>query len=91
MVRWAIKTSEESKISGMSKHPFIDGYYIYTMIGGAIVGAVCLYVHLFWQGGALLAAVALFFFLGRWMDAKLKGVETPETISLIEAMKDEEE
>ena len=75
----------------MSQHPFIDGYYTYTMIVGVVVGAGLLYVHLFWQGGALIAAAALFFFLGRWMDAKLKGVAPVKTISLIEAMKDEEE
>jgi hypothetical protein len=75
----------------MSKHPFIDGYYTYSMIVGVIVGAGCLYVHIFWQGGALIAAAVLFFFLGRWMDAKLKGVQSAETISLREAMKDEEE
>jgi hypothetical protein len=61
------------------------------MIVGVIVGAGCLYVHIFWQGGALIAAAVLFFFLGRWMDAKLKGVQSAETISLREAMKDEEE
>jgi hypothetical protein len=75
----------------MSKHPFIDGYYIYIQIVCVVVGAGCLYVHLFWQGGALIAAAVLFFFLGRWMDAKLKGVPSVKTISLIEAMKDEEE
>jgi hypothetical protein len=75
----------------MSQHPFIDGYYTYTMIVGVVVGAGLLYVHLFWQGGALIAAAVLLFFLGRWMDAKLKGVPPVKTISLIEAMKDEDE
>jgi hypothetical protein len=75
----------------MSKHPFIDGYYIYTQIAGVVVGVFCLYAHLFWQGGAVIAGAALLFFLGRWMDAKLKGVHSAETISLGEATKDEEE
>jgi len=49
------------------------------------------YAHLFWQGAAVIAGGALLFFLGRWMDAKLKAVQTTETISLRQAMKDEEE
>jgi hypothetical protein len=75
----------------MSKHPFIDGYYIYTQIACIVVGVFCLHAHLFWQGGAAIAGAGLLFFLGRWMDAKLKGIQSAETISLREAMKDEEE
>lgn len=75
----------------MSKHPFVDAYYTYTMIVCVVVGGFCLYAHDFWQGGAIIAGGALLFFLGRWMDAKLKGVQSVETVSLGEAMKDEEE
>jgi hypothetical protein len=75
----------------MSKHPFTDGYYIYIQIVCVVVGGFCLYAHLFWQGAAVIAGGALLFFLGRWMDAKLKGVQSAKTISLGEAMKDEEE
>jgi hypothetical protein len=78
-------------ISDMSKHPFIDGYYIYIQIVCVVLGGFCLYAHLFWQGGAAIAAAELLFFLGRWMDAKLKGVESAGTISLRDAMKDEED
>lgn len=60
----------------MAKHPFIDAYNIYTQISGAVVGVICLYAHLFWQGGSVIAGTALLFFLGRWMDAKLKGVHS---------------
>jgi len=75
----------------MSKHPFIDGYYIYIQIMCVVVAGFCLYAHLFWQGAAVFAGGAVLFFLGRWMDAKLKGVQSAETISLRDAMKDEEE
>jgi hypothetical protein len=84
-------SKEESRIGRMSKHPFVDAYYTYTMIVCVVVGALCIYAHLFWQGTAVIAGGALLFFLGRWMDAKLKGVKPTKTISLREAMKDEEE
>jgi hypothetical protein len=79
----------------MSKHPFIDGYAIYIQIVCVVLGVFALYAHLFWQGGAAIAVAAMLFFLDRWIDrwlaAKLKGVQPAETISLVEAMKDEEE
>jgi hypothetical protein len=74
-----------------SKHPFIDGYYSYTMIVGIVVGSFCLYAHDFWQGGAIIAGALALFFLGRWMDAKLKRVQSAEANSPREAMKDEED
>jgi hypothetical protein len=53
-------TGDNSMSEDESKHPFIEGCYSYAMIVGIVVGAFCLYAHLFWQGGAIVAGSADF-------------------------------